>query len=58
MKWNALTDADEELPEHEVVFAVDEGPSGREHAVIADISTDEAWISAPTSDARTLSQWC
>lgn len=59
MKWNQLTDDidGEELTaicSDDVLFAVDEQT---EEAIIADISTDDAWISAPTADARTLTQW-
>lgn len=60
MKWNQLTDGiddDEELSDicsEDVLFAVDEQT---DEAIIADISTDDAWISAPTADAKTLSQW-
>lgn len=41
----------------EVVFAVDADRSGAPQAIIADVTTDEAWLAASVEDARTLSQW-
>jgi hypothetical protein len=40
----------------EVMGAIDEAADG-ERFVVADVSRDEAWISAPVSNATVLEQW-
>jgi hypothetical protein len=47
---------DEQTPDGDVMFAVDEDEDGDELAIIADITRDEAWISMPLAGAQTLSQ--
>ncbi|MBX0323447.1 hypothetical protein EGH21_10445 [Halomicroarcula sp. F13] len=39
-----------------VVAAVDE-TDGQRRLVVADVTTDEAWLSVPTSAAVTVSEW-
>lgn len=41
----------------EIMFAVDEDAANGPMAVIADVTTDDAWLSAPLDDSNTLSQW-
>ncbi len=38
------------------MFAVDEDENGDELAVIADVTRDDAWVSMPLSESRTISQ--
>lgn len=38
------------------MFAVDEDDDGERVAIIADVTRDEAWISAPLARVHTLSQ--
>ncbi|GGN89759.1 MULTISPECIES: DUF7556 family protein [Haloarcula] len=40
----------------QVVAAVDE-TDGQRRLVVADVTTDEAWLSVPTSAAASLSEW-
>lgn len=40
----------------EIMGAIDEAAGG-ERFVVADVSRDDAWISAPLSDATVLEQW-
>jgi hypothetical protein len=47
---------DEQTPDGDVMFAVDEDEDGDELAIIADITRDEAWISMPLAASQTLSQ--
>ena len=39
-----------------VMGAIDEEPDGQQF-VVADISRDDAWLTAPLSDAATLEEW-
>jgi hypothetical protein len=39
-----------------VVFAVDRDGDDPQ-AIIADVTTDDAWLAASVEDARTLTQW-
>ena len=44
-------------PPDAVVAAVDAALDG-DHLIIADITQDNAWVSTPTRDAVSLSDWC
>ena len=44
--------------ESEVMGTVDDAASGRPSYVIADISCDGAWLSAPEPDAVVPTEWC
>ena len=55
LHWTRSTDDGDEQ-RSDVMFAVDEDGDGESFAIIADVTTDDAWISVPTADARTLSQ--
>lgn len=48
---------DEESIDADVIFAVDADDDGPRRAIIADVTTDDAWIAADVQDARTLTQW-
>lgn len=41
----------------DVMAAIDRTSAG-ERFVIADITTDDAWLSTPYADAAPLSEWC
>jgi len=45
------------VDEREVVATVD-GAGDRARFVVADIVRDDAWVSAPESDACSLDEWC
>lgn len=44
------------VPDSEVMASVDDD-DGRERLIIADVSRDGAWISAPTETAIAVSEW-
>ncbi|QPV63082.1 hypothetical protein I7X12_00140 [Halosimplex litoreum] len=44
------------VDEREIVAAVDEA-DGTARFVVADIAREEAWLSAPESDACSLDEW-
>ncbi|WP_174811714.1 DUF7556 family protein [Salinadaptatus halalkaliphilus] len=46
----------ESADDRDVVTAVDE-IDGRDHLVIADLTQDEAWLSAAECDATSLEEW-
>lgn len=42
--------------EHEVMVSIDDA-HGAQRVIIADVTTDEAWLSVPLSEAASLSDW-
>jgi hypothetical protein len=56
LNWTRAIDDPEAQLTDDVMFAVDEDDDGDELAVIADVTRDDAWISMPLSESRTLSQ--
>lgn len=42
--------------ESEVMASIDDAPDG-ERVVIADVTTDDAWLAMPLHDAPSLSDW-
>ncbi|WP_449404100.1 DUF7556 family protein [Haladaptatus cibarius] len=58
MNWTrSADDFEAQVPDDEVMFALDEDENGDELAVIADVTRDEAWISMPASESQVISQW-
>lgn len=50
-----ITAADASQPE--VLASVDSAP-GRSEFIIADVTSDDAWLSVREMDAPILSEWC
>ncbi|WP_435156153.1 DUF7556 family protein [Haladaptatus sp. DFWS20] len=57
MNWTrSADDFEAQAPDDDIMFAVDEDENGDELAVIADVTRDDAWVSMPLSESRTISQ--
>ncbi|MEM4782368.1 MAG: hypothetical protein QXG03_12525 [Halalkalicoccus sp.] len=41
---------------HEVMVSIDDAQDG-ERVVIADVTTDDAWLTMPLAEAASLSEW-
>lgn len=57
LNWTDAPEDEETTDEHDVVLAVDAKANGGPRVIIADVTTDEAWIAAKLDDASTLTQW-
>lgn len=42
--------------EHEVMASIDDAHDG-ERVIIADVTTDDAWLAVPLCEAASLSDW-
>lgn len=57
LHWTEPPEDEATTVDGEVIFAVDADGRGTPRAIIADVTTDDAWLAASVEDARTLSQW-